>query len=344
MTTAIRLFLAGDVMTGRGIDQVLPHPSDPVLHEPYVRDARDYVALTEIARGAIAKPVDFAYIWGDVLEILARYAADVRIANLETAVTRSDRYWAGKGIHYRMHPDNVPCLTAAKLDCCVLANNHVLDWGYEGLEETLSTLAAAGIATAGAGQNASDAAVPSALEVGGKGRVLVFAFGLESSGIPADWAATQGRAGVGLLSARANAAAAIAATVDEHRREGDCVVVSIHWGGNWGYEIPRAQREIAHALIDGGTVDIIHGHSSHHAKGIEFYRGKPILYGCGDFVNDYEGISGHAEYRGDLRFAYLVDWDVASGHSTAIEVVPFQARRFSLRMALSVKYESRSQQ
>ena len=82
---AITLFLCGDVMLGGGIDQVLPHPSDAHLHEPYVKTALDYVALAVKANGPIPAPVDFAYIWGDALEVFARLAPDVRIINLETA-------------------------------------------------------------------------------------------------------------------------------------------------------------------------------------------------------------------------------------------------------------------
>jgi poly-gamma-glutamate synthesis protein (capsule biosynthesis protein) len=138
------LFLCGDVMTGRGIDQVLPHPGDPVLHEGYATSALDYVALAERANGPIPRPAEFAYVWGDALAEWARIAPDLRIINLETAVTTRDDWQRGKGIHYRMHPANVPCLTAAAIDCCVLANNHVLDWGYAGLAETLQTLRRAG--------------------------------------------------------------------------------------------------------------------------------------------------------------------------------------------------------
>jgi poly-gamma-glutamate synthesis protein (capsule biosynthesis protein) len=56
------LFLCGDVMTGRGIDQVLPYPVRPVVYESYVQDAREYVHLAEAANGPIARPVSFDYI------------------------------------------------------------------------------------------------------------------------------------------------------------------------------------------------------------------------------------------------------------------------------------------
>jgi len=90
---------------------------------------------------------------------------------------------------------------------------------------------------------------------------------------------------------------AIARQVGAAKRAGDLVVASIHWGPNWGFAIPREQRDFAHRLVDAAGVDIVHGHSSHHPMAIEIHRGKPILYGCGDLLNDYEGISGYEAYR-----------------------------------------------
>jgi poly-gamma-glutamate synthesis protein (capsule biosynthesis protein) len=109
-------------------------------------------------------------------------------------------------------------------------------------------------------------------------------------------------------------------------------VTSIHWGENWGYEIPPNHRSFAHALIDSGAVDVIHGHSSHHAKGIEVYKGKLILYGCGDFITDYEGIAGHEEYRPELAIAYFVTLEPGSGRLVRLEMVPFRARRLRLEI------------
>src|SRR5881275_1992172 len=125
----MRLFLCGDVMTGRGIDQALPYSVSPILYEPYVRDAREYVALAEKTNGPIPRPLSADYIWGDALRELER--TDLRIANLETAITSAETPSPHKGIHYRMHPQNMGCLTVAQISACVLANNHVLDWGYD---------------------------------------------------------------------------------------------------------------------------------------------------------------------------------------------------------------------
>jgi len=329
----IGVFVCGDVMTGRGIDQILPHPAPPVLYESYVRDAREYVHLAERASGPIPRPVDFTYIWGDALEVLDQAATDARIVNLETSITSSEEAWPGKGIHYRMHPQNIGCLTAARIDCCCLANNHVLDWGYAGLRETLQTLDGAGIAHAGAGASAAEAAAPAALELPSKGRVLVFSMGTTTSGIPWEWRATGDRPGVFLLEDLSEQTARrVAGLVREAKRPGDVAIASIHWGPNWGYEVPDEQVRFAHRLIDEG-VDLVHGHSSHHVKPIEVYQDRLILYGCGDLLDDYEGIGGYEAFRPDLRLLYLVWIDPKQSRLVDARLVPMQVQRFQLHRA-----------
>ncbi|RKG77464.1 CapA family protein [Corallococcus sp. CA049B] len=324
----ISLFLCGDVMTGRGIDQVLPHPAPPGIHEPYLKDARDYVVLAEERNGPIRKPVGFGEIWGDALAALAQAEPDVRIINLETSITTSEQWWPDKGIHYRMHPENAACLTAARVSCCAMANNHVLDWGYPGLTETLTTLRRLGIATAGLGEDLEEARRPTCLEVGAGKRVVVFSFGDDSSGIPPAWAAGMNRPGVDLLPDLSLATARrLGERVASIKQKGDVVLASIHWGGNWGYAVPEAQRAFAHALIEEAGVDVVHGHSSHHPRGIEVHQGKLILHGCGDFLNDYEGIHGHEDYRPDLALMYLASVAPMSGQLVSLRMVPMQLRQ-----------------
>ncbi|MHC4508686.1 MAG: CapA family protein [Planctomycetota bacterium] len=330
----ITLFMCGDVMIGRGIDQVLPHPSHPVLHEPYVRSATRYVELAEKANGPIPKPVGFSYPWEDALHELERVDPDLRIVNLETSVTTSNDYWRGKGIHYRMHPKNIACLTVAKIDFCSLANNHTLDWGYRGLTETLETLKKVNISTAGAGQNLQEAEMPAVMEVEARGRVVVFSYGLQSSGIPPGWAASEDRPGVNLLRSLSDQTVRqIKGQVDAVRQPRDIVIASIHWGGNWGYDVSREQREFAHKLIDHAHVDIIHGHSSHHVKGIEVYEERPIIYGSGDFLNDYEGISGYENFRDDLAVMYFVSTDSSTGKLIRLDMTPVQIKHFRANRA-----------
>ena len=325
----ITLFLCGDVMTGRGIDQVLPYPSKPEIYERYIRDARAYVELAEERNGPINKPVSFPYIWGDALTKFELVSPDLRIINLETSVTSSNHYWKGKGINYRMHPRNIPCLTAADIDGCTLANNHVLDWGYAGLKETLSTLKQAHIKTAGVGANDDEAQAPALFEIPGKGRVILFSFCDKSSGVPYNWKASENNAGVNVLNGLSKKIVRqIANQVNAVKGKNDIVVASIHWGGNWGYNIPNEHTRFAHDLIDNANVDVVHGHSSHHPKGIEVYRNKPIIYGCGDFINDYEGISGYKQYRNDLSLMYFITLNKLTGELVRFQLVPTQIKQF----------------
>jgi len=320
-------------MTGRGIDQILPHPSDPRLHEEYYKDARGYVRLAEAASGPIPAPVDFAYVWGDALAELARVGPAARIVNLETSVTRSDDYWRGKGVNYRMHPDNVPVLRAARIDCCVVANNHVLDWGFPGVLETLETLRCAGVRTAGAGRTFADAVAPAVVEVPDEGRVVVLGFGAASSGVPPAWAATPERPGVSFLpDLSAATVGRIGEAIRRIKRPRDVVVASIHWGDNWGFDVPATHVRFAHDLVRAG-VDIVHGHSSHHVRPIEVFEGRLVLYGCGNFLDDYEGIHGYEEFRPDLSFAYFPVVDPATGRLAELRMGPTRIRRFQVRRA-----------
>lgn len=330
---AVTLFLCGDVMTGRGVDQILPHRSRPELFEPYVRSALEYVGMAERKNGTIPKPAPFSYVWGEALKEWERRRPAARIVNLETAVTSSDAY-VPKGINYRMHPANAPCLSAAKIDCSVLANNHILDWGRQGLAETLATLHSRGIRTAGAGLDREQAFAPAVIPAPGV-RILVFAAGTCDSGIPIDWQASEGRPGVALLPDLSRRSAEdLGRRITETKQPGDLVVLSLHWGGNWGYGISPDHREFAHTVLDVGGVDLIHGHSAHHPKGIEVHHGKLILYGCGDFLNDYEGISGYEEFRGDLTLMYWPTLDASTGRLICLEMTPLRIRRFRLERAM----------
>ena len=229
-----------------------------------------------------------------------------------------------------MDPAYTGCLAAARPDACVLANNHVLDFGRAGLTGTLDALAGAGLQAVGAGRDGAAARRPAVIGLPGGGRVLVFACGTASAGIPPDWAAGPGRPGRDYLARPpATAAAALPARIQAARRPGARVVVSLHWGTNWGYEVAGDQVAFARRLAGGGA-DVVFGHSSHHPRPIEVHNGRLILYGCGDFIDDYEGISGYQEYRDDLRLMYFATLTAGTGTLTRLEIVPLQARKMRL--------------
>ena len=155
--------------------------------------------------------------------------------NLETSNTRSAEHAPGKPVHYRMSPDNLPAVGVARPDACALTNNHVPDFGRAGLRETLHCLADAGLPAVGAGRDTAEARRPAAVPAPTGGRAVIFACGTASSGIPPGWAATATRPGVDLLPGLSDAAADdLIARVQAVRQRGDAVIVSIHWGSNWG--------------------------------------------------------------------------------------------------------------
>ena len=172
------------------------------------------------------------------------------------------------------------------------------------------------------------------LAVDGGSRVLVYSFGMHSSGIPLGWAATETRAGVHLFDELSDEdLARLTRNIRSVKQPGDIVVASIHWGGNWGYRISRGEAKLARRLIDEAGVDLVHGHSSHHPKGIEVHAGKLILYGCGDFINDYEGIGGHEQFWPELGLMYLPSIDAVTGRLLRLELVPMRMLRFRSQRA-----------
>src|ERR1700758_4775452 len=186
-------------MLGRGVDQILPHPGEPELHEPHVRDARGYVRLAEQANGPIQHPVDWQWPWGGVLALLDDAAPDVRLINLETTITAAGEFAERKTVCYRMHPDNLPALTALRPDACALANNHILDFGYQGLTDTVAALDRAEIQGVGAGSDLPTARHPAVVSTHDEHRVLVVSVAMKSAGVPESWAAHHDRPGVWLI-------------------------------------------------------------------------------------------------------------------------------------------------
>ncbi|MGW4296812.1 CapA family protein, partial [Micromonospora chersina] len=173
------------------------------------------------------------------------------------------------------------------------------------------------------------AAVPLA---GGR-RLLVWSVGAVSSGVFPQWAARDERPGVAYLpEVSAASAAALGARIAGTARPTDLVVVSVHWGSNWGHEVPDEHVAFAHALVDAG-VHVVHGHSSHHPRPVERYRDRLILYGCGDLIDDYEGIGGQEAYRPELRLLHLPTLDASTGELRRLRLVPVRMRRMRLQPA-----------
>jgi poly-gamma-glutamate capsule biosynthesis protein CapA/YwtB (metallophosphatase superfamily) len=277
MTT---LALTGDVMLGRGVNETLrsTRPDEP---------------------------------WGDVLPLLR--SADLRIINLECAITEHRRPWSRtpKVFHFRADPLSIDVLRAARVDACSLANNHTLDFEEHGLLDTLAHLEAAGIRYAGAGRNPAEAARPVLLEEG----VALVAFTDNEQ----PFAAGPDKPGTNYLpvSLEPEVMRRVEEAVGTAREAGaDTVVFSNHRGPK-KVERPRGIfRRFARAVVDRGA-DVYYGHSAHVFQGVEIYRGKPILYDTGDFIDDY---AVDPRLRNDRSFLFCIS--VESGDLERLELYP----------------------
>jgi poly-gamma-glutamate synthesis protein (capsule biosynthesis protein) len=300
-----------------------------------------------------------SYLWGDYLGMYIMPPPDLRLLNIETAVTKSiDNkdlpMW--KSIRYHMHSDNYETAMRGFLShggeqpaspvIVNFGNNHAMDYGRQALEQEsiplFEQLKSDSFQTVGVGRNLQEASRPAKISCKSTS-IQVFAFSSGCSGTPSDWWATENRAGlVGLPSLYSEkdvkSAMKIAkATFDRSPKpESGLRIVSIHWGPNWAMkgettEELAARRSFAHRLIDECGVDLIYGHSSHHARGIEVYKNKLILYGTGDIINDYEGFENPGEERYvRLGGIYLADINRVSGDFEELRVVPTFMNRLRL--------------
>ncbi|NUP75504.1 MAG: CapA family protein, partial [Sinomonas sp.] len=256
--------------------------------------------VNEHLRGAAS-----ASVWGDVRPVLAQ--AGVRFANLECVIADGGSPWPGKAFHFRSDAKNVACLEAAGIDVVSLANNHTLDHGPGALRDMLLLLDVHGILHAGAGVDLAAAQRPAIVRTEGTA-VAVIAFTDNEPG----WAATE--ASPGLFYAPTVLADGrvrrLLALVRRARDDAEFLMVSAHWGANWGAGVPRDHQALAHALVEAGA-DLVVGHSAHIFRGVEVYRGRPVIYSAGDFLDDYAIDPGE---RNDQSFVFLVEAH-ARGHA-----------------------------
>lgn len=240
------------------------------------------------------------YPWGNTLPLLR--GADFRLCNLECAISDDGQPWSAspKEFHYRSDAKNVAVLLAAKVDAVSLANNHALDFGYDALLDMLEILDKAGIAHAGAGRTLKDAERAAALEILGT-KIGIIAFTDNEPG----WEATSDRPGtfyvpVDLEDKRAKRFLEL---VKETKKRSDLLVVSAHWGPNWGYEPVPRHVPFAHAVVDAGA-DVVFGHSAHVFRAVEIYRSHPVVYSAGDFIDDY---AVDRVERNDESFVFVLE-------------------------------------
>ena len=272
---AVTLGLAGDTMLGRLVDRAIGEKG-------------------------------YSYPWGDMLPILR--STDLNLVNLETTLTHSFRR-APKTFNFRAVPDRVKSLLQARIGVCNLANNHILDFGLEGMKETMTTLQESGIAFVGVGSSIEKARELLTVEVGG---IKVGILGCTDN--EPTWEADPTRAGTHFVSVLEPEE--LESRVKKLDEEVDLLVLTIHWGPNMRVEPSLSFVSFAHRMVDAG-VDVFHGHSAHVPQGIEVYGSGIILYDNGDFVDDYRV---EPDLRNDQSFFALVQVDAAGIRS--VQLIP----------------------
>ena len=265
-----------------------------------------------------------AYPWGDTSSLFHR--ADWRMCNLECVLADGGTPWTAtpKVFHFRSDATNVAVLKAAGIDAVSLANNHTLDFGYDAMFEMLQILDKGSIRRAGAGADFTEASRPAIFETAA-GTMALIAFSDNEPG----WEATAGRPGIFHvpIDLKDERAGVLFRLVRRTRAEVDFLIVSAHWGPNWGYVPPPSHVRFARALIDAGA-DVIFGHSGHVVRGIESYRGRLIVYCAGDFIDDYA--VDHVE-RNDQSLVFVARTDAAK--IRGMRLYPTMIEDFQARLA-----------
>lgn len=267
-----------------------------------------------------------AALWGDVLPLML--LADLRLINLECVISAKGREWQpqAKAFHFRAHPRAMEFLKAAQINCVTLANNHVLDYGQDALLDCLSLLDQAGVSRTGAGANLKAAMEPATVDIRGL-RIAVLAL---TDNEP-EWEAGETRPGTHYVSIdsqglREPYRTRFAAVVKHTKDQADLVIVSAHVGLNWGPP-SKELRATARDIIDLGA-DIYWGHSNHTPQGIEIYKGKPMLYSSGDFIDDY---AVDEDERNDLSFLFWLELE--GGRIAGIRLHPVRIEHCRVRLA-----------
>ncbi len=262
------------------------------------------------------------YPWGDTLPLL--HAADAVFINLECVLSDRGEPWPGKVFTFRSDARNVAVLSAARVTAASLANNHSLDYGPDALLDCLAVLRERRILAAGAGASLEAARRPAVCAIRG-GRAALVAFTDNEPG----WEAGPAAPGIFYvpLAGRTPRLDALLGAVADARRRSDLVIVSAHWGPNWGRAPLPEHVEAARLLVDAGA-DVVFGHSPHICRGVEVYRERPILYSCGDYIDDY---AVDPVERNDESCIFRVD--CASGRVRRVVLTPTVIREFQARLA-----------
>jgi len=244
-----------------------------------------FVDQTDNEGGAVSSGVALAdQLKADPTHVLAPVApvlsgADLAMVNLETAITERGEPVVGKNFHFRSPAASFDALKAAGVDVVNMANNHVLDYGPVGMQDTFDAVAASKFPVVGLGRDASEAYRPWRTVVKGQRIAVLGALDwLEPALIPA-WSATENQPGVAFSIDRTRLLAAMRAV----RNDVDTLVVFLHWGTEETHCASSEQEDLTQTLIAAGA-DVIVGSHAHRVFGAGRVGNALVAYGMGNFV------------------------------------------------------------
>jgi poly-gamma-glutamate synthesis protein (capsule biosynthesis protein) len=244
---------------------------------PAASGALKVIAVGDIMLDGTARPVLAQHGYDHAFAAVKQYLSGAHIVfgNLEGPLTTRGTPEQDKTYVFRSPPDKVSrALLGAGFNVVSLANNHTLDYGADGLAETIEALDAVGIAHAGAGPDLKAARQPAILAAAGR-RVAILAYSVT---LPEHFYAAPGKPGTAFAHE-----AQVRADIAEARRNADIVLVSFHWGQEGKTSLRDYQVQLGHAAIDAGAQAVI-GHHPHILQGVERYQDGVILYSLGNFT------------------------------------------------------------
>lgn len=292
----MKILLIGDIMLGRLVNEVLQQESPD-------------------------------YPWGDTLDIFKK--ADLRICNLECVISDKGQPWTitPKVFHFRTDRKNIAVLKKARINMVSLANNHVLDYEEEALLDMLEILDRKGIEHAGAGINLVEASSLAVLEIPGQKGVFKVGMIAFTDNEPQWEVGNQPGVFYVPIDLEDKRAQVLIKEIGKAKKDVDFLIVSAHWGPNWGYRPESQHIPFAKALIDAGA-DIVFGHSAHVFQGVEIYKGKPILYSTGNFIDDY---AVDEIEKNDQSFVFVVETE--GNRIKGLKLYPTVIRNMQARKA-----------
>jgi poly-gamma-glutamate synthesis protein (capsule biosynthesis protein) len=241
----------------------------------------------------------YTYVWCDILQMMRE--ADLSLINLECVIASKGTEWSRtwKPFHFRAGLEAIEVLKSASIDHVSLANNHTLDYEVDALVEMLQLLDDNKIRYSGAGRNLQEAMAPAILEAK---KINVGIVSLTDN--EPEWEASVNSPGVNFMpiTLENHYEERLKICIEAANKDADIVVVSCHVGPHFREAPSSDYINFAHHIIDLGA-DIYWGHSNHTPQGIEIYKGKVIMYDCGDFIDDY---AVDPYFRNDLSFIFFV--------------------------------------